>query len=83
MLTDMKKFNSKYDNRTFIIDEDLPGVGFYVYAYDRDGKNIHDFLQDDLDMAKRCALDEFGVPLDSWTEVKTANYTDLGFADSI
>jgi hypothetical protein len=83
MLTDMKKFISKYDNRTFIINEDFPGIGFYIYAYDRDGKNTHDYLQDDLDMAKLCALDEFGVPADSWTEVQTANYTDIGFADSM
>jgi len=69
--TDMKKFISKYDNRTFIIDEDLPRVGFYIYAYNTDGNCIHDYLQDNLEMAKRCALEEFGVPLDSWTEVKT------------
>jgi len=83
MLNDMKKFISKHDNRTFIIEEDLPEVGFYVYAYDHNGKIINDFLQDDLEMAKLCALDEFGVPKDSWTEIQKANYTEIGYADSM
>lgn len=79
----MKKFISKHDNRTFIIDQDLPGVGFNVYAYDYNGKNTHDYNQDELEMVKCCALHEFGVPIDSWSEVHTANYTDMGFADSM
>jgi len=41
-------------------------LGFYVFAYDVNGKNTHDYLQDDIDMAKRCATDEFGVPSASW-----------------
>lgn len=60
------KLTAKHNKQTFEIDEDLPGVGFNVYAYDSNGKNTHDYLQDTLEMAKKCALEEFGVPLDSW-----------------
>lgn len=61
------KLISHHQNQIFEIVEDLPEVGFYMYAYDSNGKNTHDFLQDTLQMAKECALENFGVPLDSWT----------------
>lgn len=64
------KLTSKYNNQTFEIVEDLPEVGFYVYAYDSQGKNTHDYLQDNLQKAKECALKQFGVPLDSWTAMQ-------------
>lgn len=44
--------------------------GFYLYVYDgKTGINTHDYLQDTLDIAKQQALEDFGVPLDSWVEV--------------
>ncbi len=44
-----------------------PAVGFYVWRFDVPaGISTHDHLQDDLDRAKQCALDEFGVALDAW-----------------
>ena len=64
------KLFAKHNNQTFEIVEDLPGVGFYIYAYDSNGKNTHDHLQDTLQIAKECALEEFGVPLDGWTNAK-------------
>ena len=46
----------------FEIVEDKPEVGFYIWRYDlAEGRSTHDYLQDDLDIAKECALAEFGV----------------------
>ena len=56
------------DNRTFLIEYDQ-NVGYYLYVSDKDGDEIFDDLQDTLDWAKRSALDEFNVPLDSWQKV--------------
>ena len=63
------KLIAKYNNQTFEIVEDLPEVGFYIYAFDSLGKNTHDHLQDTEQKAKECALEEFVVPLDFWTSI--------------
>jgi hypothetical protein len=54
--------------KTFKIAEDAP-VGFYLFVF-QDGRCTHDYLQDDLEMAKRCAHHQFGVPLESWGQPK-------------
>lgn len=70
MTTTMRqKYIARHNNLTYKIIEDNPDGGFYVFAYDANGNDTHDYLQDNLDMAKKCALDEFDVPLDAWTEV--------------
>jgi len=61
------KLTAKHNGLTFEIEDDLPDLGWMVYVYDSEGKNTHDYLQDDLEMAQRCARDEFGVPYDAWT----------------
>ena len=61
------KLEAKHNKQTFEIVKDLPEVGFYVYAFDSSGQCTHDYLQDTEQMAKECALYEFGVPIDSWT----------------
>jgi len=45
--------------------------GVYVLVYDRpDTDNpIRDDLQDDLDMAKRACLQDFGVTEDMWEQI--------------
>ena len=51
----------------FEIVEDEPDVGFYVRRYDTAlGEATHDYLQDDLAVAKECALEEFGVEEYVW-----------------
>ena len=56
---------AEYNNLTFVIEEDLPEVGFYLYVYEN-GKCINDFLQDSLEECKDFALQEFNVPKNSW-----------------
>jgi hypothetical protein len=41
------------------------GVGFLVIRYES-GVSSHDYLQNDLPMAFRCAADEWGVPSSAW-----------------
>ncbi len=44
-------------------------AGYYFYAAGNKG-NSYDGLQDTLEFAKQEALEEFGVPLDSWVQVE-------------
>ena len=69
----MKRFEKyvfKTENETFLIEEDLPEVGWYLYRIDRNGKTTHDYLQDSRDNAMIFALDEFQIPINSWSPEK-------------
>lgn len=50
-----------------LIEEDSV-AGWYIYVYETSAsKNPErDYLQDTLDLAKECCLEDFGVPLSSW-----------------
>lgn len=82
------KWYSTYDHPDglfFIIKEDAPHIGFYLYVYsdreafeedvrDPSGCSHHeqDHLQDTLEIAKRQGLEDFNVPEDSWVEANSA-----------
>ncbi len=66
-----KKLMSRNDSKTFVIDEDLPEVGAYLYVYDGDDC-IYDCLQDSIEICKSIALEEYNVPLDSWEITREA-----------
>ena len=56
---------AEFDGRRFEIIQDT--IGFFVWAYIGQGpRTTHDYLQNDLEMAIRCAQNEFGVPTRSW-----------------
>lgn len=70
------------DELFFIIEDDPSGYYVYVYAqktpYEQDLpadedciQHQQDHHQDDLPMAKRFALHQFGVPMDSWVDVES------------
>jgi hypothetical protein len=40
-------------------------------------RSTHDHLQDDLAMAKRCALHQWGVPEAAWVPVSASNPSRL------
>lgn len=46
-----------------------PNIGFYLYVFEND-KCITDYLQDTLELAMECALEDFGVPKGSWEKVE-------------
>jgi hypothetical protein len=52
----------------FIIKEDKPEVGAYLFVY-QNGVDIRDELQDDVEHCKRFALKHYNVPLDAWKEI--------------
>ena len=62
------KLIAKHKDRTFVIKEDLPDIGFNLYVYNSENKCTHDYLQDTLQLTREFAFEEFGVPIDSWTE---------------
>ena len=68
----LQKFKAEYEGKTFVMVQDLPSVGWYLYVYEN-GKNIHDFLQDTKEIAMSQAQNDFGVPLNNWVEYKDAN----------
>ncbi len=49
----------------FEIVEGSAGEGFYVLRYEN-GSCTHDYLQNDIEMGKRCALHQFRVPMSAW-----------------
>jgi len=61
---------ASHAGRRFRIEQDGT-AGFYIYAFE--GEHCtHDYLQDTLEFAKKCAREEFGVPEDAWHEAKSA-----------
>jgi hypothetical protein len=45
--------------------DDGEGEGVLVFRY-LAGRNTHDYFQDDIAMAQRCAEQEWGVPASAW-----------------
>lgn len=67
MMNNFKTFKAEYKEFTFMIEEDYPEVGVYLYVY-KEENCIKDMLQDSVDICKEIALEEYGVPLDFWIE---------------
>jgi hypothetical protein len=65
---EFKKFVAFNDNKKFVIEEDLPGVGAYLYVYDS-SNCIYDFLQDNIEICKKVASEDYGVSYESWKEI--------------
>ena len=64
----IKKLVSLYSSKKFVIEEDLPDVGAYLYVYD--GVDcIYDCLQDNVEICKEVAFEEYEVPNESWEEL--------------
>ena len=62
-----KILEAEYNGLFFKIEEDLPEVGAYLYIY-KNKKCIKDFLQNNIDICKDLAFEEYKVPLDKWSE---------------
>ncbi|SFF83532.1 hypothetical protein [Sunxiuqinia elliptica] len=55
----------EYNGLHFIIEEDFPEVGAYLYIY-KDRECIKDFLQNDVNTSKKIAFEEYKVPFERW-----------------
>ncbi len=58
---------AEYNNLVFIIQEDSPEIGFYLYVY-QNGKCTHDYVQDSIESCKDFTLEEFNVPKSAWQQ---------------
>lgn len=63
-----KKYKSEFEKFRATIEEDLADFGWMLYVYENDFC-IYDSNQDTLKICQEEALEEFGIPLDSWVEV--------------
>ena len=54
----------------FEIKDDFPDVGAYLYIWDEKGVGVGDHLQDSVQICMEQALEDYGVPLDSWMKVE-------------
>jgi hypothetical protein len=52
----------------FRIEEDYPCIGSYLYVFDGE-KCVRDYLQNDIEMCKRIAFEEYEVPIEKWTVI--------------
>ena len=46
-----------------------PFAGFYLFVYEND-QCVHDHLQDTLEIAMECALEDYGVSKDLWRKIE-------------
>ena len=65
-----KCFEAHLGEFQFKIEEDLPGVGWYLYVY-KNGVGVADHLQDTLEFVKEDAFEEYGVPLTAWVQIQS------------
>ncbi len=61
----MKVWEARKDDWLYRIEEDLPGIGFYLRGY-QSGLDTFDYLQDTQEICVKFANEEFGVLIDSW-----------------
>ena len=64
-------FETVWNNLIYKIEEDLPEIGAYLYCYDSE-ICVSDYLQNSIEECKTFALEEFGVPIDSWKKKELA-----------
>lgn len=65
----LRIFEVEHDGRRFRIEEDYPEVGAYLYVYEREDC-IKDFLQNNIEMCKKVAFEDYKVPLQKWKMIK-------------
>lgn len=70
----LRSWVTHHEGKRYLIKEDLPDVGFYLFVYDKSGKCTHDYLQDTLEVAKYHALSEFGVPIATWSTLPNKDH---------
>lgn len=67
MKKQFEKYIVKTEKETFLIEEDLPEVGWYLYRIDQNGETTNDYLQDSKADAMEFALEEFQISIASWS----------------
>ena len=68
-MKEFKTYKTRKGNKHFEIEEDLPGVGWYLRVYNDQYICEYDFLQNTLEDAMDFALEEFNIEKDKWKEI--------------
>ncbi len=63
----MAALRAEVGTKVGIIETHDEGSYFLLFDTSDMTKSERDYLQDDIDMAKRCGVD-FGIPADAWAE---------------
>ena len=66
-MVERKRLRAEYNGIVFEIEEDKPEVGAYLYVYKPD--EVYDDLQNSIKDCQEIALEDFGVPMNSWKYV--------------
>jgi hypothetical protein len=61
-----QNYIAEHNDLYFIIEEDYPDVGAYLYVM-KESRCIKDHLQENSLACKEIALEEYGVPLEAWS----------------
>ena len=80
MIMGIKFYEAIQEGKRFRIEGTYP-IGAYLYVFDLNSNHEYcdyDYLQDDIDMCKKCANDIFHVPYELWRELpeETLPYSD-------
>jgi len=59
---EFKKYQLESKEKRYIIEEDLPDVGWHLYVFDSSGKCIADYLQNNFEIVVEFAEAEFKIP---------------------
>jgi len=62
---------AQHNGLEFVIEEDKPDVGVYLYVYEG-GKCVRDFLQNDVTTCIDMAFEDYGVAKNLWGNVGPA-----------
>ncbi len=65
-----KIYIAESKNYRFLIEEDHPDVGWYLYVYEG-GQCTADYLQETFQASIEQAEEQFHVPRESWVSVNT------------
>ncbi len=68
MHTTRRRLKAIHKEFSFLIREDKPEVGAYMYIT-KNGKGFRDELQNNIDICKEQAYEDYGVPLNAWQEL--------------
>ncbi len=61
---EFKILETVWGKTNYIIEEDLPEVGAYLYCFENE-ICINDYLQNSIEECKMFALEEFGIPIET------------------
>ena len=67
MTPQLKQLESTHGSKYFLIEEDLPGVGWYLKVFEN-GQCVFDYLQGSLEAVIKQAEEQYAVPSSGWKE---------------